>query len=395
VRIAYVCADAGVPVFGTKGCSIHVQEVIRALRGRGAEIELFATNLGGRSALTLEPEHIHELPTLRSDDFAAREQAALDANRTLLAALRREGPFDAVYERYSLWSFAAVEYALECGIAGLLEVNAPLIEEQAQYRRLVDRASAERVAERVFGAATALIAVSEEIAAYLRCYPCVSGRVHVIPNAVNPERFPRNVGPSCPARRGMFMVGFVGSLKLWHGLSVLTEAFETLHRSHPDTRLLLVGDGPERAGLLADLSARGLLEAALLTGTVAASEVPGLLASMDVAVAPYPHRSPFYFSPLKVYEYMAAGVPVVASRIGQLERLIDNGVTGLLCAPGDAVGLAAALERLRGDPDLRARLGGAGRAMVLDHFTWEIVATRLLTLAASEPRIGVVSSPQV
>src|SRR5260370_26157420 len=95
-----------------------------------------------------------------------------------------------------------MEYAQAIGVPGLLEVNAPLIEEQAKYRTLVDRAGAEQVANRVFGTATALIAVSEEVAAYLNQYPAARGRIHVIPNGVNPDRFPEELSPSQPGSPG-------------------------------------------------------------------------------------------------------------------------------------------------------------------------------------------------
>ena len=386
MRVAYICADPGVPIFGTKGCSVHAQEVLRALRACGAEIELFAARLDGDPPPDLRSLRVHELPSLAGSNLAARERAALGANRSLVAALEGAGPFDVVYERYSLWSFAGMEYARARRVPGLLEVNAPLVEEQAEYRTLLDRASAERVAARAFSSATVLLAVSEEMAAYLARYPGARERVHVIPNAVNPERFASDIEPACPAPPGTFTVGFVGSFKAWHGLSVLIEAFGRLRLMCPDTRLLLVGDGPERGSLLTDLSARGLLEATHLTGRVAPHEVPGLLASMDVAVAPYPQRRHFYFSPLKVYEYMAAGLPVVASRIGQLRRLIDDGVTGLLCPPGDADALTSALDRLRTNPQLRLCMGRAARARVLGRYTWEAVATRILELAATEMR---------
>src|SRR5256886_16469048 len=127
----------------------------------------------------------------------------------------------------------------------------------------------------------------------------------------------------------------VGSMKPWHGLDVLVEAFARLHERAPDARLLLVGDGPARAAVCADLSARGLNGVVHCTGAVAPREVPGLLTSVDVAVAPYPQATGFYFSPLKVYEYLAAGRAVVASRVGQLETVIRHDVNGLLCPPGD------------------------------------------------------------
>src|SRR5262249_36909852 len=181
---------------------------------------------------------------------------------------------------------------------------------------LVDRGSAEAVAERVFAAATALLAVSQEIASYLEMFASARDRVHVVPNGVNRGRFPQGLPPSLPGRPKTFTIGFVGSLKPWHGLEVLVAAFADFRQRHRNSRCLIVGDGPQRAHLQAELAECGLQEAVHLVGAVEPAEVPGLLASMDVAVAPYPPLENFYFSPLKVYEYMAAGLPVVASRIG-------------------------------------------------------------------------------
>jgi glycosyltransferase involved in cell wall biosynthesis len=386
MRIAYVSADLGVPVFGRKGCSIHVQEVVRALRARGADVELFTARPEGDPPPGLEAVPVHPLPNPTAGDRAARARAALAANPDVRTALEREGPFDIVYERYSLWSYAGMGYARDHGTPGLLEVNAPLIEEAAEHRGLADRAGAERVAERVFRDATALLAVSAEVAAYLGRYPDAVRRTHVLPNGVNPERFPADLPPSRP---GAFTVGFVGSMKAWHDLPTLVEAFVLFRRVAPDARLLLVGDGPERERLQGDLAARGLREAVEFTGAVAPGEVPGLLASMDVAAAPYPKLATFYFSPLKVYEYMAAGRPVVASRLGQLAEMIRHEVDGLLCAPGDAAALAADLERLWREPALRHRLGQAARAKALREHTWEAVARRILGLAAPVLRSAI------
>jgi glycosyltransferase involved in cell wall biosynthesis len=387
MRVAFVCADPGVPVFGAKGCSVHVQEVVAALRRAGAAVRLFAARLGGDAPPSLRDVPVERLPCPAAGDVAARELAALRANRTLDTALARSGPFDLVYERYSLWSFAGMEHARSMGTTGLMEVNAPLIEEQAVHRALVDRAGAEVVAERAFQAASALLAVSRPLAEWLERQTAARGRVHVIPNAVDPARFPAGLRPTRPASPGIFTVGFVGSLKPWHGLSVLAEAFALLRTSRPASRLLVVGDGPARAAFEAALAARGAGNAVEMTGAVAPSDVPGLLASMDAAVAPYPAQERFYFSPMKVYEYMAAGLPVVASRVGPLEETIRNGISGLLCPPGDAAALAAALLGLAEDPRLRADLGREARRAVLSAHTWNAVAARILGLVGRARRV--------
>jgi glycosyltransferase involved in cell wall biosynthesis len=381
LRVAYVCADPGVPVFGTKGSSIHVQSVLRGFLRVGAKIDLFATRLDGTVPDDLITVRAHWLPALPKGDLAAREKASVGANRSLDAALRREGPFGLVYERYSLWSFAAMEYARETETRSVLEVNAPLVEEQERYRGLVDRSSAESVARRVFTAAGTIVAVSREVAEHIERCPGLSDGPHVVANGVDPLRFPAGIPPSHPAPPGTFTIGFVGSLKPWHGLEVLVDAFAALQRTHPETRLLVVGDGPERESLIARLAATDALEAAELVGAVDPGDVAGLLASMDMAVAPYPPQVGFYFSPLKLFEYMAAGRPVVASRIGQVGEIIQHGWNGLLCEPGDVASLVAGIERLRFDPLLAMALGANARASVLQHHTWDAAVRRILELA--------------
>ena len=383
MRIAYVCADAGVPIFGRKGCSVHVQEMLRALQRWGAGVDVFAARVDETPSSGLESLRIHHVTPVGDGDPSSHAAAIATLNDELAALLDRAGPYDLVYERYSLWSFAAMEHAATAGIPGLLEVNAPLIEEQATYRGLRDAGGADRVAARVFRAASVLLAVSTEVAAWLERRGVAPDRVHVIPNGVDTARFRPDVRPAVPGTLGSFTVGFVGSMKPWHGLDVLVEAFARLHGRVPDARLLLVGDGPARAAACADLSARGLGGVVHCTEAVPPLEVPGLLTSLDAAVAPYACANGFYFSPLKVYEYMAAGRAVVASRVGQLQTVVQHDVNGLLCPPGDAAALAAGLERLRSEPAVRARLGRAARATVLGNHTWDAVAARVLELAAA------------
>jgi glycosyltransferase involved in cell wall biosynthesis len=373
VKISYVNADPGVPVFGTKGSSLHVREIIGSFLKRGAEIELFAVRPGGEKPASWRPVRMHQLS---SGDGS--EESVYNANEHLQSALE-ESSCDMVYERYSLWSFAGMEFARERQIPGILEVNAPLIREQSAYRELSNHPLAEEVAQRAFMAATALIAVSEEVADYLASCGVSRDKLHVIPNAINPERFSSNVAPAMPVAPGQCTIGFVGSLRPWHGLHVLIDAFKRVAASDPSYRLLIVGDGPERARLSS--LATPHLSLVTMVGAVPADEVPAWLASIDLAVAPYPAMQEFYFSPLKVYEYMAAGRAVIASRIGQLQTLLEHGHTGWHVPPGDAGALADAIVYLRERPQLRARIGQAARKMVLANHTWDAVAERILRIA--------------
>ncbi|MFQ5515453.1 MAG: glycosyltransferase family 4 protein [Myxococcota bacterium] len=380
-RLAYVCTDPGVPVCGPKGCSIHVREVLRQLVALGVEVHLLGRGLEGLPLAGLDGIEPVPLPDLPGGAAGVRERAALECQRSVRAELERRGPFDVVYERYALWSSAAMEYARDARTPGLLEVNAPLVEEQARYRTLHDPEHARRVSARVFEAASDLLAVSEEVARYLGELTPRTGRIHVVANGVDPDRFDPLPPASEPAPPGGFTVGFVGRLQPWHGLSILARAFAKLHASDPSCRLLVVGDGPARKSLETELARLDLGAATRLVGQVPPEAVPGLLASMDVAVAPYPELDGFYFSPLKLYEYMAAGVSVIASRIGQIQRVITDGVDGLLCPPGDASALAASLARLREDPQLARRLGSAARRRAREEHSWRRVAERILEIA--------------
>ena len=375
MRIAYICADAGVPVFGRKGSSIHVQEVIRALIGHGAAVELFATRRGGAPPSDLAGVPCFPLPEPPKAVTRQREEAAIVANGALRTMLQKRAPFDLVYERYSLWSHSAIGWARAQGIPGIVEVNAPLIEEQATHRSLSDRAGAEANARTLFATAHAIIAVSSGVAAYLEHFGVDRGKVSILSNGVDIGRF-----RDLPRRSGGpdFTVGFIGTLKPWHGLDTLVAAAALARSRGCSIRMLIVGDGPERGALDSMIEAAGLTELAELTGAVDPARIPALLARMDVATAPYPMLPNFYFSPLKLMEYMAAGTAIVASRIGDIDGLIEHEVTGLLFAPGDHVGLARQAGRLIADPALSAQLSRQARDRAQRYYSPERGATDLV-----------------
>ena len=187
MRVASVCADPGVPVFGRKGASVHVQEILRVLLARGAEVDLFCRRTGGGPEGTLDRVRVHELPLRPADDVAARELACLHGDSALAAGLHDAGPVDLVYERYSLWSRAGMTHARATGVPGVLEVNAPLVEEQAKHRGLVHEEEARAVVTDAARAATVVVAVSAPVADWVRR---TTGETDVLvqPNGVDVER---------------------------------------------------------------------------------------------------------------------------------------------------------------------------------------------------------------
>lgn len=367
MRIAYVCADPGIEVFGTKGASVHAQEMIAAFRALGAEITLISPRIG-----TPPTGHGLRLMPLSAAgrDAESRADALIRMNGDVVQALRAAGPFDLIYERHALYAHAAMEEAAHQGIPGVLEVNAPLLDETLRHRVLPLPEAAHDSTGRAMRAAALVSAVSAAVADYARQHG--ARHCEVIPNAVTPGRFPAVSRP-----KGRLTVGFLGTLRPWHDVAVLVRAMEPLRAAFPQAHLLIVGGGPERERLAPELAALG----AELPGVVAPDAVPGWLARMDIAVAPYASDQPFYFSPLKVYEYMASGLPVVASDVGDLGQVVRHGETGLLCRPDDPGALAEALAALAADPARAQAMGAAGRALVLRDHTWAGTAARIVRLA--------------
>ena len=215
--------------------------------------------------------------------------------------------------------------------------------------------------------------VSESLQSQLRRSRVKPELIHVLPNAVDTHLFHMGLDGSLVMQQrnlnGRFVIGFVGTFKRWHGVDLLLSAFRDLHEADPSVHLLLVGDGPLRAQIEQEVRSAGLTQAVTFAGAVAHEEVPNYVAAMDVAVAPYPALDDFYFSPLKLFEYMAAGRAVVASRAGQVAQVVADGVTGLLFDPGDLAGLVGCLRRLREDPALCKEMGRNANAACSDR-TW-------------------------
>jgi glycosyltransferase involved in cell wall biosynthesis len=206
-------------------------------------------------------------------------------------------------------------------------------------------------------------------------------KVRILPNAVDTSLFRAGLVDGLLRSQlnldRRFVVGFVGSFKVWHGVDFLFKAFARLRAEDAAYHLLLVGDGPMRAALEEETRRLGLQEAVTLVGSVPHEEVPRYLALMDVAVAPYPALEDFYFSPLKLYEYMAGSRAVVASRIGQVAEVVADGLTGLLYEPDDREALIGCIRRLRADLNLRRELGQNAR-MACSKNTWRQNAERVV-----------------
>ena len=402
MKLLYVCNDFGIPLDGTKGPSIHVRAITRALAEAGCDVRICSPRRGpgaGHPARRLLPAGCepaekaarplkHWLADHGLDAALGQELRPLLYNAwagpRASEALRSE-PADVILERLALHSGLGLDLAREHDTPLVLEVNALLTEEFSRFRSLALAPLAREIEDRMLHNANAIVTVSAALAERIRARGVPGDRVHVVPNGADLSLF-ENLPPRDATRRalgipdGAYTVGFVGSLKVWHGADVLLDAFGRLLRDVPAARLLIVGTGPTHSDLRQQAAALGVADRVIFTGAVPHEQIPALIAAMDVACAPYRPLDDFYFSPIKLFEYMAAGTCAVASKLGQIEEVITDGVHGRLFDAGDAAALARILRELHADPQQRRALAASGRQRVRERFTWNHAARATLAV---------------
>lgn len=444
MRILYLCPDPGVRVDVDGGAGSHVLETIRALRSLGHDVRLLAADGGIRSVDGLRvprhrwfsglisltgrgptPAKIPASPPSapaevtipspsRSPATAAPAPTEQDGIRQRLSGFLH-GPLrhrinlleentayrrrffqtasvmirdfqpDGVYERHALGHYAVATHCGQAGIPHILEVNALLAEERSRHEGGAGFFSRWRQWEerRFLGRCPRVFVVSD---ALKRAIGPDDPHVAVLPNGVDTAIFRPDVDPG-PIRQRYGLaeapvVGWIGGFGPSRGLEAVFAIAEAVHRWRPEVRFLVAGDGPLMAWARETVRKAGLEGIVHLTGRVARPEVPALIAAFDVALAPYPTEGAAYFSPLKIFEYMASARAVLATDAGQSSELLANGI-GILLPTDAADHWADRVVALLDDPGERLRMGMAARERVIRKYTWEANARRIVAVFSS------------
>ena len=364
MRILYCAIDQTVP--GTTGGSVHVTAVAQGLAELGNDVHVLVTR--GVGSFSRGP--VQWIPM--SPPLGARELrwTRTSAVRRLAQRLKP----DVVIERYYNFAGEGIAAGEAVGATTVLEVNAPVIDHPGSIKALIDRAlivqPMRRWRERVC-ARTDLIVTPSAAILPAQTPPA---KILELEWGADTDLFRPGLNSQAPFERPAPVVAiFAGAFRSWHGAIHLARAIRTLReRGQTQIGAVFVGDGPELRNVRA--AARGL-DGIIFTGPLPHTTMPACLAGADVGVAPFEigaHRAlslGFYWSPLKIFEYMAAGLPVVAPAVDRIPTLVGHEREGLLYddqAPG---ALANTLERLS-DLSLRQSLGSAARTRAVAEYSW-------------------------
>ncbi len=376
--------------------SVHIDAIVEALRGMGHEVRVVGPAAGRAKAASSARSRPSILGRIKAAvPGAVFEVLQIGYNAVvwlrLLRAIRGFRPH-LVYERYALYMFGGVAAARLARVPLVLEVNTAYAQSWARYFSLRFQGIARRIERSTLVSADHVITVSGVMRAKIEAIGVPADRVSVCHNAVDPAAMDPARFEAAPLRQALgldgFTLGFVGTMNRWQGIARYFEVFEQSFARVPDLNFLMVGDGEFRAELQARCAERPWARRVVFTGRKSHAEVPEHIAAMDACLL---LDSNDYGSPMKVFEYLALGKPVVAPRVDPVLEVLRDRETALLIEPGDVDQMVRAIVDLHADPGLRARLAHAGRAQVLRHHTWRGNAGEIVRVAGRLGAQGVAA----
>lgn len=382
----------GESLSSTRGDLVRARSLIEALREKGHRVTVIED--GGSPAARKRVTAYRDMvrpwlpgPVATIPRDLGRVAHGRAHGRRVAAAAREEGAELIIETQVHFAGSGALASRLS-GIPLLLDDCSPSTEEHALGATIPGLARhVFRTQARV---AAALTASSVQIRDRIVDEGAPGDRVHIVPNGVELDAYRGADRTSARRELGLgddVVICFVGSFQPWHRTELLLDAVRLMPEA--GIRLLLIGDGPGRAPLLDRADALGLRDRILSPGTLSGSEMIAALVASDIGALP---ASNDYGQPMKLLDYAAAALPIVAADVPPVRDMIEPGVTGLLIPPGDPAALAAALTALARAPSGRSRLGRAGRTRLAACATWEACAGLLLRAAPTVRRPRAAST---
>jgi glycosyltransferase involved in cell wall biosynthesis len=411
LNIAHLYQESGIRFYEPHAAQLHIYHTMKGLQQAGHNVTLLA--LQGRQVLCTNDLHVFESDRRltshygrlglsetalfkRFESGVRRLQSGLhfpylalfDSFRMAEASRLNLKGFDLIHERFNLLALGGALASKKLGLPFILEVNADLLEQRkfkGTPEKGLRRLFALWATRLCFKTATKIICISSDLRDHLhRQWSVDAHKLAVLPCAADVDAFgPHHQGENI--RRGLGLTNepvimWVGGFYPWHDLDLLLESFAQVVKKRPTTRLVLVGEGQTRPIVAQKVLRNGLEQAVIMTGAISHTSVPEMISIAEVAVvpaAPVPASRGGTGTPLKLFEYMAAGKAIVATGLNQAAEVIRNGHNGLLVEAGNVEAFSNAMLDLLDDSAKRGRLGQNARQHAVEEYSWERYTRRL------------------
>lgn len=284
---------------------------------------------------------------------------------------------DFIYERHSFFSYAASKLSQKYQIPHVIEINELAGDQRIRKQCFVSLAR--RIDHQILNNARGIIVVSSYLKEKIESIGISPEKVIVIPNAVTPEMF-KDISCDAALKKTIagnadtVVIGFIGWFVHWHNLEMLIDVFGGLSEKH-NIKLLLIGDGVLKEKLKKQCAGLNIENKVVFPGAVEHSQIPRYIGIMDIAVIPDSNE---YRSPIKMFEYMAMAKPVLAPNTEPIESVIKDNSNGKIFLRNDAGSFYKSMEELIKDKSARLLLGEQARKTILENYTWEKNAVKVL-----------------
>ena len=375
--------------FQSGGAVSHSVGVITSLRKCYRDLQVYTTDFLPEDIWNA---NVHHLSLRRFNDFLteARLYFNISAYAEMVQDLK-EKRLAFVYQRCCFYDYLGLKIARRYNIPFVLEWNGSDLWVARNYdgQKLSYISIAETIERLNLEGADLITCVSEELKEELVKRGISENKILANVNGVDTNKFNPQINGNKIREKYKIsnetVIGFVGSFAKFHGAEVLAKAFGELikQESHykDKVKLLMIGEGNTLPEVKRILKRMGVSAYSICTGSVETNYVPEYLAACDILVAPHvPNEdgSEFFGSPTKLFEYMAMGKAIIASRLNQIGQILSDNVNALLFEPGNISELKDILVKLVNDEELRDKLGIEARKEVLNHYTWDEHVERII-----------------
>lgn len=386
MKICYIAPTEIIP--STNGGAIHTLELARNIVLKGHEVHIVAKYDNGVDEEKVQGVHIHRVRS--SQKKLIGYPSALTNSVRKTSDIIKKYDIDILHERMTLPGGVGAISSKLYNVPCLLEINGPVLEEHIALGNIPNhyhRFLLKRWRDRVLPVYGAYYVQTQSLKNIVSDWGLNNIEIHVIPNGVDITRFHPEINGNEILEKYQLaeknVITFIGSLREWHGITLLLSSIPKVLSAYPDAKFMIIGSGPQQPEIEKKIIELNLQDNVLLIGAVPYRDIPKYIASSTICIAPFQpsmlgtmKKYGLYFSPIKLFEYMACGKPIITTSVGEVNNLFEDKKDAYLIRPDEKELVDAVIDLLQ-NKSLREQLGQKAREKV-KNYTWERTTEKVI-----------------